>query len=362
MIAVLRHKKLEPLRRLLRPFVHRASGVAARVFSTTPWLASFYYCFFSRRFAREHYAVLRGRADYYRDLAQPVGTSPLLRRNTHRLEKGLIMEPRRDSFAEDYIEETVRQYQRARDAADVAGNYADDELRWAGDVLEEYFRVVVDTPVIAQARETFAGITPSSSAGAAVPNTPYPKSQLPECPISADELHSLFVRRRAVRWYEDRAVPKALIQQAINMAVLAPSACNRQPFRFLIAHEAGAARRIARLAGGTVGYADQLQALVVVVGNLSAFLDERDRHLIYIDASLAAMQLMLAAETLGLSTCPINWPDVEAREKQIQELLSLADHERVVMLMAIGYGRGEAGIPFSQKKQDEMISREVSLP
>jgi len=31
---------------------------------------------------------------------------------------------------------------------------------------------------------------------------------------------------------------------------------------------------------------------------------------------LAAMQLMLAFETLGLSTCSINWPDIEIAEKK----------------------------------------------
>ena len=60
--------------------------------------------------------------------------------------------------------------------------------------------------------------------------------------------------------------------------------------------------------------------IVQVVGNLAAYPLERDRHLIYIDSALASMQLMLAAETLGLSTCPINWPDVDFAEQNIQQL------------------------------------------
>ena len=59
--------------------------------------------------------------------------------------------------------------------------------------------------------------------------------------------------------------------------------------------------------------------------------------LVYIDGSLAAMQLMLALESLGLSSCSINWPDVEERERQLAKILGLAYQERTVMLLAVGY-------------------------
>ncbi len=72
------------------------------------------------------------------------------------------------------------------------------------------------------------------------------------------------------------------------------------------------------------------------------------------------MQLMLAAETLGLSTCPINWPDVDSAEQRIRELLKLPAHERVVMLVSIGYGDPESGVAYSQKKQGDLLISEFS--
>jgi nitroreductase len=72
------------------------------------------------------------------------------------------------------------------------------------------------------------------------------------------------------------------------------------------------------------------------------------------------MQLMLAAETLGLSTCPINWPDVDAAERRIRELLEIPSYERVIMLIAIGYGDPEGGVPYSQKKQRDLLVSEVT--
>jgi nitroreductase len=178
--------------------------------------------------------------------------------------------------------------------------------------------------------------------------------------VSFEDLQKLFRRRRSVRWFLQEPVPIELIYKAIDAAAQAPSACNRQPFRFIVATKPEWVSQIADCPGGAAGFSQQLPAIIVVVGDLSAYPFERDRHLIYIDASLANMQLMLAAETLGLATCPINWPDMEVAEKRIGKLIDLPAHERVVMLIAIGYGDPDSGVPYSQKKQCDLLVTEFS--
>jgi len=330
-----------------------------RIFASNGFLASLYFSLFSRRFHGEYLAVLRGRLKYYEDLKGGGRSSPQLRRNIHRLEKGLIMKPRRPVFAEGFILETVQAFDRAR----ATPEYSAEELQWASDVLEEYFSVVSDTAVIKKARLAFAapGDTPAAPAdGRQHRSRPYPRCNSPAPAVTFEDLHRLYVRRRSVRWYLQKPVPVELIYKAIEAAAQAPSACNRQAFRFIVATEPQWVSRIAECPGGAAGFAQQLPAIIVVVGDLSAYPFERDRHLIYIDASLANMQLMLAAETLGLSTCPINWPDVDSAEKRIRELLKLPAHERVIMLMAIGYGDPASGVPYSQKKQSDLLVTEFS--
>ena len=344
---------------VLRKGLAIARLTVLRIFSINGFLASLYFSLFSRRFYGEHQAVLSGRLRYYEDLQGGGTSSPLLRRNIHRLEKGLVMKPRRPVFAEDFILETVQAFDRAR----ATPEYSAEELQWAADVLEEYFSVVSDTTVIQRARLAFAGGGDTAAApddGRQHRSKPYPRSSSPAPAMSFEDLHSLFVRRRSVRWYLQKQVPAELICKAIDAAAQAPSACNRQPFRFIVSTQQEWASRIAECAGGTAGYSQQLPAIIVVVGDLSAYPFERDRHLIYVDASLATMQLMLAAETLGLSTCPINWPDVDSAEQRIRELLKLPAHERVIMLVAIGYGDPASGVPYSQKKQSDLLVTEFS--
>lgn len=322
---------------------------ALQVWASTNFLASLHYAFLSRQFGREHRAVLKGRIAYQRSLSKMGQTSALLRRNIHRLEKGLIMQPRRDIFGEEYINETVDCFSRAIRTP----SFSPEELKWARDVLDLYFGVVESTPVIVRAKGFYVKAISheSHSCQSSSPRyIPYPQATAPMTDISYLQLLTLFQRRRSVRWYRERSVSKEDLVRMVTAAAYAPSACNRQPFRFLIADSREAASVIAKCAGGTGGFADNLQALVVIVGDLSSYPSERDRHLIYIDASLAAMQMMLSAETLGLSTCPINWPDVESAENEIARLLPLLEYQRVIMLLAVGYAEPSGGVPYSQKK------------
>lgn len=327
----------------------------AKLCSKNGRLASLYYLVFSRRFDREHLAVLRGRLSYERSLKELGQSSPMLRRNIHRLEKGLVMQPRRPIFAEGFILETVRCF----NAAQGRPGFMTAELHWARDVLDEYFEVVASSPIVDKARRQYA-LHRAPGTSEHIHNDsrrckPYPVFARPDSDITFEAVVTLFSRRRSIRWFQERAVPDEAIKKSIAAASLAPSACNRQPFRFIVANGGNAASRIAECAGGTTGFAHQIPALIVVVGDLSAYPLERDRHLIYIDASLASMQLMLAAETLRLSTCPINWPDVDSADTRLRGMLPLPPHERVIMLIAIGYAQRDGGIPYSQKKDASSI-------
>jgi nitroreductase len=62
------------------------------------------------------------------------------------------------------------------------------------------------------------------------------------------------------------------------------------------------------------------------------------------------MSFMLALETVGLSSCAINWPDVAAHDERIAQLLGLEPDERVVMLIGFGRADPEGRIPYSAKK------------
>jgi nitroreductase len=319
-------------------------------------MAGLLYGLLNPRFRREQRAVLAGRREYWRSMAGAQRSSPLLRRNIHRLEKGLVMRPRQAVFAADYIEETVE----ALLQAEQYGALEEGEHRWAIDVLESYFAAVSAAPSVDRARALFgqhASLSAIAGAGIAQPGVargvawaPRLRSEGARASVAYADFLALCQQRRSVRWFLAQPVPEDLVLKAIAAAAQAPSACNRQPFAFRYFDRPEDARRIAGIAMGTTGYAQQLQALVVVLGDLSCYPHERDRHVVYIDASLAAMQFMLAIETLGLASCPINWPDVESLERRMEAELRLPAHWRPLMLIAVGYPDPDGGVPYSAKK------------
>lgn len=335
--------------------INKLSTLALQVFSVHPFLANVYYLF-STKFGREHQAVLKGRLAFKQKQGLQGASHTLLRRNIHRIEKGLIMRPRKAVFALDYIQDTLEAFAAAVDNP----SHCVDELRWACDVLSAYFQVCECNQSNWLAGKQRFLVLSTQVGEAKGEDVPYEFTSKIDAKLTIEQFEALCVQRRSVRWFKDKKVDMSLIEQAVRCASLAPSACNRQPFNFYVANEPDLAAQLVAIPMGTKGFAQNVPCTIVVSADLACYPTERDRHLIYIDSALASMQLMLALETLGLSSCPINWPDIEPLEKKMANRLQLSNSVRPIMLIAVGFALPDGKIPFSQKKSvQQLISKVV---
>lgn len=322
--------------------------LALKLFSLTPWLSGVYYLFLSTAFNREHQGVIKGKIKYYRNLKKVEGARFLLSRNVHRLEKGLIMKNRREVFGLEYITETIDAYVVVAQNEKLLSRKL---LKWYTDVLNLYFNSVSKSNnIISFAENKFNKFKIKEIEPYSHTASPY-KRDFNLLKVEYEDILDLSRLRRSVRWYEDKSVPREMIDKAIKVASLSPSACNRQPFKFLIYDDESLIKEISNITWGTSGFNHNFKVFVVIVGMLEAYFDERDRHVIYIDSSLAAMSFMYALESLGLSSCPINWPDVKEFERKIRKIIGLKENERPIMLMSLGYPDKDALVPFSEKKE-----------
>jgi nitroreductase len=313
-----------------------------------------YYAFYSRAFGRECKAVLEGKIGYFKNIKNK---SPeyLLRRNIHRIEKGLTMQPRKPIFALDYIGETVDAY---CSYSELQPSCTEKDYKWYSDVLSEYFDTVEKNTYLQKNQQKFKAFSMEGSeecvSVATVKSVPF-KRDLSEVPVAYENMLQLAKRRRSVRWFLDKEVARENIDKAVAVANLSPSACNRQPFEFRVFDDRQLVQKIAATSIGTTGFISNIPVIAVVIGKLDAYFSERDRHVIYIDGSLASMSFMFALETLGLSSCPINWPDIEKNEKALANILGLKPFERPIMLIALGHPDSEALVPFSEKKSLDKV-------
>lgn len=301
------------------------------------------YSFFKNTFKREINAVVEG-VKAYHDKGNK--NEVTLTRNIHRIEKGLIMPNFKNEFALSYIQETMDVFKGVLDD----GNDK-NLIAYATSILDQYFKKVsLNQPLIKELSADFFKLNLTSEN-----KLPYKRKENQNSTISYDELMQLYLQRRSVRFFKDEFVDRELIHKAAEAASLSPSACNRQPFYLIVADKNPLKDVLGRLPMGATSFYENVPMFAAIIGDLSSYFSERDRNLIYIDGSLFAMSFMLALETLGLSSCPINWPDIEQKEIDLQKVLDLKPYERCVMFIGIGYADPEQKIPFSNKKTTSQL-------
>jgi len=152
----------------------------------------------------------------------------------------------------------------------------------------------------------------------------------------------LVQRRRSVRRYMPGPVSRSLVDQCLEAARLAPSACNSQPWSFLVVDEPGRRDRLAAAAFAGVyamcAFARQAPVLVAMVterSRFSAALGGLWRGVQYnlVDIGIAGEHFALQAAELGLGTCWLGWFD----EKAVRRELALPRGTRVDILFALGW-------------------------
>lgn len=276
-----------------------------------------------------------------------------LRRNIHRIEKGLSYHPPKPIFAENFISETVQYMSSLQQLPD--GDQA--TLWWGAAVLEQYFKVCQHTPQIEAAYQLYCTLGIKNPQMSWIP---YSEDLRVKSNIDYDSLMQLVQRRKSVRYYLDKPVEFDVIRKAMDIARYAPSACNRQAYEFLFYNNRDVVDKIASIPGGVDGYS--LPSIVVVIGKYRAYFDERDVNVPVIDSSLAVMIFLFALETLGLSSVCINWPGLPDRDRRIRQLIHLDDDEFVVMLIGIGYPDPAGKILYSAKREiDDLLSCNARL-
>jgi nitroreductase len=347
------------LRFVASPLGQRVSLLGAGYLSfvaRSGFLSGLHYTLFSSEFSREHRAVLAARGRHIRDVIAGRGNLYMLRRNVHRLEKGLIMKPPRPIFGLDKIGETVHAYIACLQQLDQTETGVKSSLEWAKSILDAYFARVADHPIVAEARARYLAAGTDSRMDLSVSKTPYRRTTPANLP-TIEQLEDLAHFRRSVRWFSDKPVPREALDRAIRVAMESPSACNRQPFRYEFFDTRELVNKVGSIPKGTPGWLHQIPCFVVIIGKFDAFRFERDRHVPYIDGCLSAMGLIYALEVQGISSCCVNFPDFPETERRMAEVLKLPPWERAIMCLAVGYPDMDERVLFSQKFPLEVARR-----
>jgi nitroreductase len=146
----------------------------------------------------------------------------------------------------------------------------------------------------------------------------------------------LLKRRRSTRVFLKKAVEKSKIDYLIECALLAPSSRSRRPWEFVIVDDPNLLAQLATCREHGSSFLANAPLGIVVVA-------DPDKCDVWIeDASIVAIFLQLAAESIGLGSCWIQVrkrfkSDGEQAEDYIKKLLNVPNEYHVECIIAVGY-------------------------
>ncbi|HEX2919865.1 MAG TPA: nitroreductase family protein [Bacteroidales bacterium] len=162
----------------------------------------------------------------------------------------------------------------------------------------------------------------------------------------AGKILDLIRSRQSDRKYSDKAVEGEKIQRIIEAGRIAPSACNAQPWKFIVVDDKHLLSELADAASakllGMNGFVIQAPLLIIVVrenanfsSKIGATVKNKDYSLI--DIGIASENICLQATAEGLGSCMIGWFD----EERVKKLLRIPKSKRVELIITIGYSEAQ---------------------
>ncbi len=159
--------------------------------------------------------------------------------------------------------------------------------------------------------------------------------------------------RRSVRSFNpDKPVNEDIIKRILKAGNIAPSASNRQPWKFIIVSSKQMLDKV-RECYDRQWFKDAPQILVVIGYKDEAWVRNADNYnSIETDVTIAMDHMILAAHALGVSTCWI----AAFNNNILRGALKLGQNEIVYSITPLGYTMDEAATNRTTRKPlDEVI-------
>jgi F420 biosynthesis protein FbiB-like protein len=193
------------------------------------------------------------------------------------------------------------------------------------------------------------------------------------------DLHQFLRSRRSIRRFKPDPIPDAMLERILTTATYAPSAHNRQPWRFVMIKNAEVRPRLAKALtdkmrldmqtegateaeiekrmASSIRRIDEAPVIIILCRDVTDIrINTPEENIMNIQSTaLAGLQLLLAAHAEGLGGNWICWPLYAAHETQ--EVLGLPESWEPQAIIMIGYA--DEYVKDKVLKPTEAIQREI---
>lgn len=175
------------------------------------------------------------------------------------------------------------------------------------------------------------------------------------------EFLTLCKNRRSVRGYKDKKVERELIEQCIDAALLAPSARNSQPWKFIVIDEEQILSKVKECTSddeNNVNLFTRTAPVMIAVVNEGINYTPANRGKMKgneytksdIGGAIAVFCLMAAERSLG--TCIIGSFDAQG----VKKILGIPEDKKLDLMISLGHPANEKVVDKVRKPKEETVS------
>ena len=180
--------------------------------------------------------------------------------------------------------------------------------------------------------------------------------------MNQSELFQTLVKnRQSDRGYTSQPIEKDKLERILEAARIAPSACNAQPWKFIVVNDQDIKSKLADTTSSKIlgmnHFTKQAPIHIVIVMEGANFTSNfgsmvKRKHFPLIDIGIAAEHICLAATAEGVGSCMIGWFD----ETAVKKLLKIPRSKRPILIITLGYSEK----PETREKRRKSIETVVT--
>lgn len=167
------------------------------------------------------------------------------------------------------------------------------------------------------------------------------------------DIFEAILKRKSVRAFQDRDVSEDTITRLLEAARLAPSASNRQEWRFVVVRDAALRRRLSEAARNQT-FVGEAPVILVCCAETDGHVMACGQPCYPIDVAIAIDHLTLCTVAEGLGTCWIGAFD----EDQVKQILGIPPSIRVVELLPLGYPQDASAVEKKRLPLEKIVKYE----
>jgi len=154
--------------------------------------------------------------------------------------------------------------------------------------------------------------------------------------------------RRSVRHFSRKASEQQ-VNDSIELALTAPSACNRQAFKCHIFNDKIKVQEVLSCQSGNRGFGHLVPQVCVLTVDLR-MIGKNEQNDIYFNAGLFAMNLCYSFHYNEVGSCMLNWSVNPKKDKLMRKIANISNAHSIAVVIAFGIPSKQIEIARSDKK------------